>query len=58
MVQVVNLNKVRKEKKKTLEKQQADSNRILFGLTRDAKQKALAERQMATKALDGKKMDE
>ena len=56
MTDVINLNKARKAKEKAKEKQKADANRVLHGLTKDAKKKALAEIKIADKALDGKKL--
>jgi len=58
MAEIVTLNKVRKVKAKALEKQKADANRVLHGLPKAAKQKALSEVKKARKELDGKKRED
>ena len=57
MADIVNLNKLRKEKAKAEQQRQAEANRVAFGRTKaakDAERKAAEQRQ---RELDGKKID-
>ena len=56
MAEIVTLNKVRKAKAKAEKQQKAESNRVLHGLTKVEKQKALAEIRKNAAHLDGKKL--
>lgn len=57
MGEIVNLNKARKAKRKVEQKGQAQTNRILHGLPKAEKRKALAEVRKDEQALDGKKLE-
>ena len=57
MAEIVNLNKVRKAVKKIQEKQQAESNRVLFGLPKSVKQKVKVDAEKQNRQLDHKKID-
>ena len=56
MAEIVTLNKVRKAKAKQQQNLQAETNRVLHGLPKSAKQQALADRKKAERDLDGKKI--
>ncbi|RYG65835.1 DUF4169 family protein [bacterium] len=54
---VVNLNRFRKKKAKEAKEKQAEINRIRHGRTGAEKERELAERRRATRALDGKRIE-
>ena len=56
MAEIVTLNKVRKAKAKAEKQQLAQTNRVLHGLTKAEKQKALVEARKKSGELDGKKL--
>ena len=57
MSEVINLNRVRKAKKRADAASQADANRIAFGRTKAEKAKAAAETDKAARLLDGAKRE-
>lgn len=54
---VVNLNRFRKKKAREEKAKQAEINRIRHGRTKAEKERELAERQRAARALDGKRLE-
>jgi hypothetical protein len=57
MGEIVNLNKVRKQRDRDAARQTADQNRNDYGRTKAERRKTKAEIDKATKDLDGKKVD-
>ena len=55
---IVNLNKFRKKKARAEKVKQADVNRIRHGRTKVEKDRELAERERATRLLEGKRLEE
>jgi hypothetical protein len=55
--EVVNLNRVRKAKRRAEATLQADANRIAFGRTKAEKQATAAEKAKSESALDGAKRE-
>jgi hypothetical protein len=55
---IVNLNRVRKERKRAAEERQAAINRAAFGRTKAEKNKDIAERAQRTRLLDGAHRDD
>ena len=58
MGEVVNLNRVRKERAKAEAKAAAKANRAVHGRTKAEQSKADKERERAAKLLDGSKLDD
>jgi len=56
MIEIVNLNKIRKHKKHVDKTSKAAQNRVKFGRTKAEKITAKHEEQLKSKALDGKKI--
>lgn len=54
---VVNLNRFRKKKAREEKAKQAETNRRLHGRTKAEKERELAERQRAARALEGKRLE-
>lgn len=57
MADVINLNRVRKAKKRTEDVQKAEQNRVRFGRAKSLKRKDEQDRLQRTQDLDGKKLD-
>jgi hypothetical protein len=57
MGDVVNLNRFRKQKQREEKAKQAEINRIRHGRTKAEKERELAERERATRLIDGKRLD-
>ena len=57
MADIVNLNRVRKAKKRSDDERRAEENRIRFGRTKAEKQRDAAEAERTVRDLDGKKID-
>ncbi len=55
MSQVVNLNKIRKDRDKAARRIQAAENRVTFGLSKSAKTLAAHDKDKASRDLDGHK---
>lgn len=58
MAELVNLNRVRKAKKREEEARQAETNRVRFGRTKAEKTRDQAEVTKLVADLDGKKVEE
>jgi hypothetical protein len=54
---VVNLNRFRKKKQREEATKRAEANRILHGRTKAEKERALADRERAARALEGKRLE-
>jgi hypothetical protein len=54
---VINLNRFRKKKARTEKARQADINRVRHGRTQAEKDRELAERERATRMLEGKRLE-
>ena len=54
---VVNLNRFRKKKRREEQAKQAEINRIRHGRTKAEKERELAERERAARALEGKRLE-
>jgi hypothetical protein len=57
MAEIVNLNRVRKDKAKADRDAKATENRVVFGRTKAEKQKAAAEKRIAEKIIDAHKRE-
>lgn len=57
MSDVINLNKMRKQRKKSAEEKQAHENRIRFGRTKAEKSLTQGENKLLAKRLEIKKLD-
>ena len=58
MAEIVNLNRVRKERNKAEAKSQAEANRVLHGLTKAERDAARAERQRLSRLLDQTRLED
>lgn len=54
---IINFNKIRKERELAAKKQKSSENRVLFGQTRAEKQSSGSALDKIRKALDGSKLD-
>ncbi len=57
MAEIVNLNRVRKNKKRTQKEKQAAENRVKFGKTKSEKQKQRAEDNLAKRKIEDHKLE-
>jgi hypothetical protein len=57
MAEIVNLNRVRKGRKREDEKAEAAANRARFGRTKGEREKETADRERRDALLDGRKID-
>ncbi len=58
MAEIVNLNKARKARDKTVAKAEAAANRVAHGLTRAQREIAKAERERASRLLDQTRLED
>lgn len=58
MVEIINLNRVRKARDKATAKAEAAANRVSHGLTRTQREVAKAERERQARLLDQSKLDD
>ncbi|MGK2229295.1 MAG: hypothetical protein ACI9GK_003143 [Devosia sp.] len=58
MAEIINLQKVRKQRARADKAEQAEQNRIKFGRTKAEKQLTAAEQALADKRIDGHKRDD
>jgi hypothetical protein len=58
MGEIVNLNRVRKDRAKAQTKAAAAANRVAHGRTKDERTRAETERQRAARLLDGSKLED
>lgn len=58
MADVVNLNKFRKAKKRAEKEKRAEANRVEFGAPKALKELEAAKKDLANKALSGKKLSD
>ncbi|MCA8888334.1 MAG: DUF4169 family protein [Parvularculaceae bacterium] len=57
MAEIINLNRARKNKKRTQKEKQAAENRVKFGKTKSEKQKQRADDNLAKARIDGHKLE-
>lgn len=54
---IINLNKYRKQRKRSEEQRRSAENRVRFGLDKDKRMRELQEREQARKDIEGKRLD-